>query len=253
MNSLEISAFVFTIISTGAMAGMAIQTYLPQHHRDADTKAVVQLVMGLIATMAALLLSLLIASAHTFYDTQQSEVQQLGVNIILLDDVLARYGHETDAIRALVKSDVSLMIQEISPTEGVGSIALAPQAKRANSVGVLEQVEALPTATPAQTYDKNAALGLLSDIANERLLIHEQSLSTVPKPIFVVMVVWLVGLFFSFGLFARRNPTIIVAMLSGAVSVAAAIFLILDLSQPYSGMTRVSLAPIQSASAQIDR
>jgi hypothetical protein len=252
MNSFVIALLVFVVVYGGALAGMAVQSYLPHEHRDADTKAIVQLVMGLIATMAALLLSLLVASAHTFYETQQSEVQQLGVNILLLDDMFARYGHETDAIRGLLKRDVAEVVQAISPIEGVGSAALAP-AVPANTVGILEQVQALVPATPAQTYDKSAALTLMTDIAGERLLIHEQSMTTVPKTLFFVLVAWLTALFFSFGLFAKGNLTIVVAMLCGALSVATAIFLIIDMSQPYSGLTRVSVAPLQSALVQIDR
>jgi hypothetical protein len=253
MDSLFVSVLVFAVVSGGAISGVLIQSYLPHHHRDADTKAVVQLVMGLVATMAALLLSLLIASAHTFFETQESEVQQLSVNVLLLDGVLARYGHETDGIRILLKNDVRDVVQSISPVEGVGSAILAPSPHTPVSVGILEQVQSLTPATPAQTYDKSAALSLMNDIGETRLLIHEQSKSKVPKPLFTVLIVWLTLLFFSFGLYSQKNnATIIVALLCGALSVAAAIFLILDMSHPYSGLTRVSVAPMQSALEQID-
>ena len=253
MSSFAIAVLVFGAVYGAALSGMVIHSYLPNEHRDADTKALVQLVMGLIATMAALLLSLLIASAHTFNETQQSEVQQLSVNILLLDDILERYGHETDTIRGLLKRDVAAVMQDASPVEGVGSEALAPTTYAANTGGMLEQVQALTPATPAQVDDKSTALSLMADIAEGRLLIHEQSMSEVPKTLLIVLVAWLATLFFSFGVFARGNATIIVTLFCGALSVAAAVFLILDMSQPYSGLTRVSVAPLQGALMQIDR
>jgi hypothetical protein len=253
MDSFVISVFVFVVVYGGALAGMVVHSRLPAHHREQDTKTVVQLVMGLVATMTALLLSLLIASSHDIYETQQSEVLQLSVNIILLDDILARYGPETAPVRALLKRDATLIVRAISPVEGVGSITLAPPPGGASRVGMLEQVEALTPTSQAQTYDKAAALSLMTDIAKARLLIHEQSMRPIPKPLFVVMLVWLVLLFFWFGLLARPNATILVAMLCGSLSVAAAVFLILDMSHPYSGLTRVSVAPMQNALQQIDQ
>src|SRR5271154_7047719 len=119
MNSFAVSVFVFVVVYGGALSGMVAHSRLPDHHREQETKTVVQLVMGLVATMTALLLSLLIASSHDIYETQQSEVQQLSVNIILLDDILARYGPETSPIRALLKRDATLIVRAISPVEGV--------------------------------------------------------------------------------------------------------------------------------------
>jgi hypothetical protein len=253
MSSLAVSIFVFVVVYGGALSAMALQPHLPDHHREQDTKTVVQLVMGLVATMTALLLSLLIASSHEIYDTQQNEVQQLSVNIILLDDTLGRYGPQTAPIRALLKRDVTLVAQAISPVEGIGSVTLAPPPGGTTHLNLLEQVEALTPTTPAQTYEKTSAIGLMTDIAKARLLIHEQSMRSIPKPLFVVMLVWLMLLFFGFGLFSRPNSTVFIATLFGALSVAAAVFLILDMNHPYSGLTRVSVAPIQNALLVIDQ
>jgi hypothetical protein len=252
VSSLSVSMIVFAALFAGALSGIFIHSKLPEDHRADDTKAVVQLVMGLVATMAALLLSLLIASAHTFYDTQQTEVDQLGANIVLLDDMLARYGAETQPIRGLFRHDVGTIVQTMSAVEGVGSSTLAPGQRSARSSGMLEQVLALTPATAAQRYEQTTALTLMSEIAEARMLIHEQTSGRLPVALFVVMLIWLTLLFLGFGLFARMNAMVIVATFFGAVSVAAAMFLILDMSRPYSGLTRVSIAPIQNALAQID-
>ncbi len=101
MSSTLIAVLVFVFVFGGALAGVAIR--VPAHHQDAETKDVVKLVMGLVATIAALVLSLLIASAHSSYDTQESEVQQLGAQLVQLDEVFAHYGPETNDARAQLR------------------------------------------------------------------------------------------------------------------------------------------------------
>ena len=119
MNSTLIAIIVFVFVFGGALAGVAIR--VPTHHQDAETRDVVKLVMGLVATIAALVLSLLIASAHSSYDTQETEVQQLGAQLVLLDGVFARYGPETNDARAqlrrMVKAEVARLWLPAEPHE----------------------------------------------------------------------------------------------------------------------------------------
>ena len=68
-----------------------------------------------------------------------------------------------------------------------------------------------------------------------------------------MLVFWVSVLFLGFGLFARFNATVTVALLVGALSVAGAIFLILELSEPYHGLMRISDEPLRNAMAQIDQ
>ena len=106
MNSTLVAFLVFVFVFGGALAGIAVR--VPAHHQDADTRDVVKLVMGLVATIAALVLSLLIASAHTSYDRQESEVQQLGAQIVQLDGLFAHYGPEADDARAQLRRMVEI-------------------------------------------------------------------------------------------------------------------------------------------------
>src|SRR2546430_5088160 len=98
MSSFAIASIVFGCSFGAALIGMILHVKLPVHHLDGDSRDVVKLVMGLIATMAALVLSLLIASANTSYDRQSSELKTLSTNILLLDRTLKFYG--TDAKEA---------------------------------------------------------------------------------------------------------------------------------------------------------
>src|SRR5713226_6343005 len=103
MSSLATSGIIFGCVFGGALVGMFLRAVLPERHLSPETKDVVKLGMGLIATMAALVLSLLIASAKSSFDTQRSELAQLSANIILLDRVLAVYGPETQDARELLR------------------------------------------------------------------------------------------------------------------------------------------------------
>src|SRR5258708_12193208 len=98
------------------MLGMTIHTLLPERHLNAESKDVIKLGMGLIATVSALVLALLTNSAKGSYDTQRNEVTQVSANVILLDRVLAHYGPETKEARDLLKLSAAAMIDRIWPT-----------------------------------------------------------------------------------------------------------------------------------------
>src|SRR3978361_441064 len=97
MSHWAVAALVLAVVFGSALVGVVLHTKLPAHRRSSESRTIVQLVTGLVATMAALVLSLLIASSHTFYDTQEAEVQQVSAHVILLDDVLRRYGPASDS------------------------------------------------------------------------------------------------------------------------------------------------------------
>ena len=124
MNSTLIAVLVFVLVFGGALAGVAIR--VPADHQDAETKDVVELVMGLVATIAALVLSLLIASAHGSYDTQESEVQQLGAQLVLLDEVFVHYGPDTNDARAQLRRMVKAEVARLWPDAGAARAAIHP-------------------------------------------------------------------------------------------------------------------------------
>jgi len=247
MNSIIIAVIVFTCVFGGAIAGMLLHGRLPTHHRDGDAKEVIKLVMGLIATIAALVLSLLIASAHSAYDTQESEVRQLAVHVALLDRLLAHYGPETAGARTTLKEVVTADVTRIWPAEGAGSAKLPPTQSQRRGEDLFGMVAGLAPRTDEQRFSQARALQLLTDMSTTRRLMAEQAGGSLSWPFFVVLVFWLVMLFVGFGLFARFNATVLAAHFVGALSVAGAIFLILEMNRPYSGVMQISSAPIHRA------
>ncbi|HEY5310516.1 MAG TPA: hypothetical protein VIK97_18510 [Casimicrobiaceae bacterium] len=252
MNSTFIAVLVFACVFAGGVTGLALHRRLPEHHRDADSRDVVKLVMGLIATIAALVLSLLIASAHAAYDTQESEVQMLGAHIVQLNRILVHYGPETGEIRVHLRHLVEAELGHIWHKDG-GPTASALPPQRSEAEVLYDKLSTLEPKNEAQKYAQGRALTLVTTMSDTRQLLYEQAGGSLSWPFFAVMVFWLVVLFVGFGLYGKRNATVLAAFFVGALTVAGAIFLILEMNHPYSGVMQISSAPISNALIQISR
>jgi hypothetical protein len=247
MSSLTISLVAFAFILGGALAGMILRTFLPDHHLSADSKDVIKLGTGLVGTMAALILGLLVASAKSSFDAQSSELIQASANIVVLDRVLVQYGPETREVREILRGTVARIIED---TWSHGTRASSQFGGATSSSGiVLEKIQALPADTEFQRAIKSHAWNMALGLAQTRWLLYEQGATSVSKPMVVIMVFWLSIVFVSWGLFAPRNPTVIATLFTAALSVSGAIFLILEMYNPYRGVIQISNAPLRSALA----
>jgi hypothetical protein len=233
VSPMAISWIAFACVFGGALLGMFLRGVLPEHHQSADSKDVLKLLLGLIGTMAALVLGLLIATAESSYATRSSEFTQMSANIILFDRVLAHYGPETKDARALLQRSVARGLHRIQPENGAPPAKFDPTAAGAEIL--YDKIQQLTPQNDAQRSIQAQALTMAINLAQTRWLLFEQSGSSIPMPFLVVLVFWLSVIFTSFGFFAPRNATVVVALLLGALSVSAAIFLILELAQPFPG------------------
>lgn len=247
MSSLLVALIVFGCAFGGAIAGIVLHGKLPEHHQDGESKDVVKLVMGLIATIAALVLGLLIASAHGSFDTQESEVQHLGVDIVQLDRVLAHYGSDATEARDLLRQVVAAELKRIWPNNRGETANVKPPRAREAGEDLYDQIVNLSPKTDAQRFDQSRALQLLTVMGETRRLLYEQAGGSLSWPFLVILVSWVVALFVGFGLLTRYNATVLTALFVGALSVAGAIFLILEMNRPYSGLMQISSAPIRHA------
>jgi Protein of unknown function (DUF4239) len=253
MSTIGIGALVFGCTLGGALLAMLLRRRMPEAHLDADSRDVVKLVMGLVATMSALVLGLLISSAHAAYAAQESEMQQLGVHLYQVDRLLAHLGPEAGDARVLVRKLVAADVSRTWTKERSGAAGFAPAAERDQAEQLFLQVAALSPSTNFERVGQTRALQLLSEVGETRRLLTEQAGASLSWLFLAVLISWLTLLFFGFGLFARFNPTVLVALVAGALSVAAAMFLILDMDQPYSGVMQISSTPLQDALGPIDK
>ena len=251
-SNITIGLITFVCTFGGAMAGMRVRAALPQHHLSSETKEVVKLGMGLVGTMTALILGLLVASAKSYFDTQSTEVVQISANVALFDRILAHYGPETKEARGLLREACEQFLQQAWSSSGAGA-APPPAAAQAPGEQVFERVEALSPSDDRQRALKAQALTLVASLGQMRWLMYEQSAAGVSLTLLVALVFWLTITFISFGLFAPSNGTVIASFLVSALSVAAALYLIVELYRPYSGLVQISSAPLRAAIAQLGR
>ena len=247
MSSLAIGLISAGCIFGGALLGLFLQGLLPEHHLRDTSKDTVKVVAGMIATLAALVLGLLVGSAKSSFDATSTAITQGGAKIILLDRVLAAYGPETKDIREQLRRAVAAGIEMFWPEEkNVGSGMTAFE--RANAMEMIQaKLRSLTPTTDAQRQLLSQAEQISSDMLQARWLLIEQAQSALPMPFLVVLLFWLTMLFLSFGLFAPRNATVIIVLLIGAMSVSGAIFIILEMNHPLRGMIKVSSAPMRKA------
>ena len=99
----------------------------------------------------------------------------------------------------------------------------------------------------------SGALDLADELTHTRLLLAEQAASSIQAPFLLVLVLWLGIIFASFGLFAPRNGTVYAVIALSALSLSTAVFLILELDQPFAGTIRISDAPLQVLMREIRR
>jgi hypothetical protein len=249
LSSLAIGCLVFACVFGGALTGLLFRAILPEEHLSEATKDVVKLGIGLVATMAALVLGLLIASAKSTYDTRSDQLLQISTDIILLDRVLAIYGVETKDARDLLKRSVVAAMEQFWPVNGE---RFATVDRRASSVEALyENIQQLSPHSETQRSLQNQALTMTVDLARTRVLLFERLGSSIPVPFLVVLVFWLGIIFASFGLFSPRNGTVIAVLFVCSLSVSSATFLILELDRSFEGLIQISSTPLRTALAQL--
>jgi hypothetical protein len=254
MSSLAVSAIVFGCVFAGVILGMILRALLSEKHLSAESKDIIKVGMGLIGTMTALVLGLLIASAKGSYDTQRNGLAQMSGNIIFLDRTLARYGPEAKDARAMLHASVSDMLQRTWPEENPQSGQTeAKTGTEGRYEGLYDQVEALTPKNDNQRALQAQAMKVGTDIGQARWVLFAQKGGSIPTPFLVVMVCWLALILGSFGLFAPRNALAFFTLLLCALAVSSAVFLILELDRPFDGMIQIPSAPLRNALAQLGK
>jgi hypothetical protein len=243
MHSLTRSIAVAVTTFGASVVGMALQWILPAQVLT-ESKGTVGAMVGLVTLLLALVLGLLVWTAFSVYTTQQAEAQSLGPVIIELDVILEQYGPEAMRGRVGLREALGR-----SRKRFFGDVKRAPLAHtfeetRATMHWMNTYFDSLQPSTDRQRQLLSSAQDLAKNFAQTQMLMTRQLSNPFPPFVLVVVVFWASALFFGNGLVATPNAVSVGAHLVGAVAIASAIFLILELSQPYSGMVRLSSAGI---------
>jgi hypothetical protein len=249
-NSASIT-FVCTL--TCALLGIAIRSLLPPAHVSKESQDVIRLGMGLVATMTALLLGLVTAAAKSSFDSQDTAVKNAAAGVLTLDRLLARYGPETGPIRGLLRQTVALRLETMWPAGSRAPADLDESKATPPGEAVENQILQLAPQTESQRWFKTEALKLTEEVLRARWRLLGSAGGSVPRAFLIVVIFWLAMTFGSFGLAAPRNGTVVTVFVIAAFSVAAAVFLILELDGPLEGIIRISSDPLRHAVANLGR
>lgn len=249
MNSITLSVIVFVCLFGGALVGMFLRGVLPDEHLSAASRDLVKMGIGTIATMTALVLGLLVASAKNNYDTQSRELTEMSAKIVVLDRVLAHYGPEANHARELLRGALIYMID--STWSGKHSEHSQMAAPRGGGEVLYDTIQDLSPQNDAQRSLQSRALNMAVDIGQTRWLMFQQEQTSLSRPLLIVVIFSFMIAFVSFSLHSPPNGTIIVTLLLCALSVSGAIFLVLEMYSPFSGVIQIPSDPLRTALSQL--
>ena len=232
---VAVLAFVFGV------AGLYLQKLLPEMHSVERARDMIGAIVGLVSLLLALVLGTLIGNAYAFYATEKSEIETMAARSVQLDLALAEFGPETAPARARMKETLqgvrNMVWGDDSGLNAMPDFSVSAPIQHLREMD--EYVASLDPKTPAQRQFVSAAAAATSAIEQTRLLISMQLASAISWPLVVIVVSWALILFCGFGLLSRINGTTLAAVALGAFAVGSALFLILELSHPFTGFFRV--------------
>lgn len=255
MNPTLVGLIVFGCTFVGAMFGMRMRRVLPPHHLDDESKATVNIGVGLIATMTTLVLGLVTASAKNSFDSVDSTVKQSATQVLALDRDLARYGPETGEVRKDLHMMVRTRIEIIWPEGSTKSASVDPAYGGAMSQaeGLVRAIRGLTPRDDGQRTLQARALELAEGLLQSRWFVFASAGESIPVPFLAVILFWLTFAFASFGLFAPRNATVVTVLFVCALSFGSAVFLVLEMDGPFDGLLKVSPDPLRYALARLNQ
>lgn len=249
MSALQISLLALGLIVASIACGVLLRHKLPEKHLSGDSKDVIKLATALVATMAALVTALLFASTRASYEATNSQVGQLTANVIELDRLLKDYGADGVALRQALRQDVAAIVNTIWREDD--AVVPTPAQASATEAQVITKLRQLAPHDPLQTSLQARASVVSSALAQIQLTLYAHPSDSLSKPFVFVLVLWLCFIFGTFALSADANGTMLSVLFFCALAAASAIYLILELGQPFDGLMQVPSGPLRHALAPL--
>jgi hypothetical protein len=251
MSSIAVSSIVFASIFGSGLVGMAVRRATPADYLGSGEKEVARLVTGLMTTMAAIVLGMLVSSAKASYDARTNEVAEISSEVVTIDRMMSKYGTETADVRAQFRRLVEANVNRIWPAQAPVNVELKPGDE---GEILADELQALAPKSDAQAQVKAQILGMVVELRKTQWnLFLKSKQSALPIPLLLVVVSWLALIYLSFGLFTPPSSTIAVTLVFGALAVSGAVLIILELYTPFRGVLRISSSPILEALSQMGR
>jgi hypothetical protein len=246
-NPFVLTLIVFVCVFSSAVAGVIASRFWPQTHLDERSKDIVKLGIGIVGTMTVLVLSLMLNSVKTSFDTTDRDLRQFATNIIVLDRSIKRYGPEAEPARAALRQYTRGAMQELWPAGTDSNIRVETLSSGHLLDKIQDVIDQLQPGTARQSRDLSLILDHFDDLIHSRWVFVNDSTGSVQRPFVVIVIGWLMIIFGSFGLYAPRNGTVVLMLGLSAISLGGAIYLICDLESPFGGIVKISQVPMRNA------
>ena len=250
MKPILIAAAVLILTFGGGIVGLFLQRLLPEPHTSDRSRDMIGGVVGLLTLLLALVLGLLIWTAYGVFTTQQNELNLLSARALEFNLEMTQYGPDAKQARELLRTDLVWAHEQFWGDKE--AMAAAYNASYAHMGSMSSFLGSLQPTTDLQKQLLAAAGQHYASIGETRLLMSLQLTNPISWPLIITVTVWAFLLFWGFGMLSRINATTLTAMALGACSVASAIFLILELSEPYTSMIRISPAGLERVILDLD-
>ena len=266
MSEIGSAVLVFAVLLIATGLGVGVRPLLPEEHKAHETVQLVQLVIGMLVTFAALVLGLMTASAKSNFDTASNDMRTYAAELIEFDTTLRELGSAADESRRLLRQYTAAAIASTWPQEP------APSGEYPRNLGVPDnphqlenarlgdmltavgiELRRLRTNDSLQQRALEDALTQYRRVVDARWKIIEEAHSSISQPFFMTLTFWLGVIFLSFGLITPRNALALVTISLGAVSIASAIYVIVDLDSPFTGPIVVSSMPLRDTLEHLRR
>lgn len=242
---IALTAFLFTFVGVGG--GWLIKRLLPGHQVPDSCKEIVKTASGLMATLVALVIGLLVSSAKSSYDITNNSLTQLGAKSIILDRIMQRIGPDAQPLRVAMARALEGAMEKIWPSDFSKAPDMEAIEKDRDGGEILERISALPAKTEEQKKLRDQAEKTMAEILQARWYIIEQNQNVLPPMLIAMLILWLTILYLFFSLLAPHNGLALFSLAFSALSVSTALFIIMELNRPFQGVVRVSKAPLEKA------
>jgi hypothetical protein len=249
MRESAVALVIFLCLAAASLGTLAFQHRLPSRHREDDTQNVIRLIANFFVVMTSLVMGLMINSAKNTLESVDRNIHTFAASIIVLDRTLRHYGPDADEVRQHLLAYAKRAAQGPMRDDPL----IADRAAENLLDDVAGSMKKLSPRDADQTALLQGARQQFQRLVELRWIIVGQAEGTIPSPLVVMLVAWLVLIFASYGYRAPRNGLIVTTFLAASVLFAGAFYLILDMDRPFSGPVQVSPAALLRVLAEMQR
>ncbi len=252
MTTVFVSIAVGVLTFSFGMLGLYLRRLLPEKHMSTGSEKMIGAIMGLVSLLLALVLGTLVGSAYGFFTTQKANIETLCARSLELDLAFRQYGAETLPLREMLRASMTGAHEAIWGNGATYRQQFDVGTYMSRFEKWNEMITSLSPHTPAQTQLLSSMIASSSVYQQTRMSASLQLASPFSWPLLMIVVSWAMLLFCGFGVLSGLNPTSAAALALGSFAVASAIFLILELSEPYTGLFRIPAGSMEQTLAALE-